>query len=638
MRSAFTTRNAQPWSVGMQTPRKAKKISKGYVDYQRHGDIKILYKAFEELFLEMQKYIEIEKNFDTNKYETRVILKGWIDPRFSSKLKILLTIGKLRGADLTFKFGYRREDVAAVLGPSYLDSGYKIEFSSEISKKFVLFKPFLGFNYLPNPSSEMTKSLLDDCLPQSMYSSSQAPSLEDANLTIDSLYSVRVERSASNSGLKLFGLPPKMLALDVLMLENTEAIVAALRSFHFPEFARIAKDRVPVEYRDRLLFLSETLEVDEQVNESVVLGVNRLFEKSLSSTGAKTEMFPTVAYKKNVGHCKPGTLPVESDLVRITDLTNAFVQKGGTIICENRLVVVDRAADPRIEFVSGQWDHVFGSSVYGERALIKLCEPANESFKNGVLLSGRNDFNWYHWMIEYMPRAIEVDPVIDAKIPWVISNRVPKSGIDALKMISSREIVVCDSEKLHSFSTLKVMSPNASVIDTLLAPWEKISKFNLDNLRMLRKSLIGADTRPKFAPKVFIERASTHRNVINQDELIELAASYGFQSVSLEELDFSQQLNLFSNADAVITAGGAVMANFIFMKPGSNLVQLNNVANKEFIIPALLCDVSQTKLTTVVGRPAKEKGASGMHIDIIHGSYEIRPKDLRSALNSLALR
>ena len=250
MRSAFTTRNAQPWSVGMQTPRKAKKISKGYADYQRHGDIKILYKAFEELFLEMQKYIEIEKNFDPNKYETRVILKGWIDPRFRNKLKILLTIGKLRGADLTFKFGYRREDVAAVLGPSYLDSGYRIEVSSEISKKFVLFKPFLGFNYLPNPSSETTKSLLDDCLPKSMYSSSQAPSLEDANLTIDSLYSVRVERSALNSSRKLFGAPPKILAIEALMLDNTETIVAALRSFHFPEFARIAKDRVPVEYRD----------------------------------------------------------------------------------------------------------------------------------------------------------------------------------------------------------------------------------------------------------------------------------------------------------------------------------------------------------------------------------------------------
>jgi capsular polysaccharide biosynthesis protein len=278
---------------------------------------------------------------------------------------------------------------------------------------------------------------------------------------------------------------------------------------------------------------------------------------------------------------------------------------------------------------------VFGSSSNGKTAMLEFCEDAAESNDNGILLSGRNDYNWYHWMVEYLPRVIEIEKEIDPEIPWVISNRVPKTGIEALKMISTRDILVCDSEKLQHFKKLIVMSPNASVIDTVLAPWERISRFNTHNLHGLRSAMRSASSKSSFPEKVFIVRESTHRNVLNQDQLVDIARGYGFRPISIENQDFSEQLDLFSNAKVIITAGGAVMANYLFMSEGSHVIQLNNEANKDFVIPPLLSSIAGSKFISILGKPKKVEKVRHLRIDQIHESYVIKPRILKSVLESL---
>ena len=290
-----------------------------------------------------------------------------------------------------------------------------------------------------------------------------------------------------------------------------------------------------------------------------ILNVKRLYKRADPESFVKGQFrFPAIDFRDFVGHARPGSMPVERDLIELTELTDVKLQKGGTIICDHELVVVDRAADPRLEHVSGQWEHVFGSPLCGQTVMVELCHAASKSIDEGILLSGRNDYNWYHWMIEYLPRVIEIDKEIDSRIPWVISNRVPKTGVEALKMISTRDILVCDSEKLQH------------------------------NLYELRSVMRKIPSGRRFPEKVFIVRESTHRNVVNQDQLVDIALDYGFCPISLDSLDFSEQLDLFSNAKVIITAGGAVMANYLFMPKESHVVQLNNVANKDFVIPPLL--------------------------------------------------
>jgi capsular polysaccharide biosynthesis protein len=619
-------------------PRSARKIVDNYSKYQNGADIKFLYDAYSQLWFESEKYIQ--RHEDKSGLQTRVILNGWMNPRYMTLLRGYLLLVKLLGADLNFRFGWERPDVARALGDSHLESGFRIEFASDLSTRFRVFRTLRGCDFRAVASTEQAKASLQSLNDLNIIlnhlniiENSNCKSV--VNVQIDSVVTHEIEKNLTNKVRRALLLTPKNLAVYSLMQHNIDILISFLRGFPLPNLAEILASKVPNEYQDRFRFLAEVCP-SEITESSQILNVKLLYKHCDPEPFVNSQVrFPAIDYKKSIGHARPGHMPVEYDLVELTELSDVKVQKGGTIICDHELVVVDRAADPRIENVSGQWDHVFGSSSNGKTAMLEFCEDAAESNDNGILLSGRNDYNWYHWMVEYLPRVIEIEKEIDPEIPWVISNRVPKTGIEALKMISTRDILVCDSEKLQHFKKLIVMSPNASVIDTVLAPWERISRFNTHNLHGLRSAMRSASSKSSFPEKVFIVRESTHRNVLNQDQLVDIARGYGFRPISIENQDFSEQLDLFSNAKVIITAGGAVMANYLFMSEGSHVIQLNNEANKDFVIPPLLSSIAGSKFISILGKPKKVEKVRHLRIDQIHESYVIKPRILKSVLESL---
>ncbi len=628
------TKTPRHWSIATRIPRSARKIVDKYSKYQNGADIKILYDAYSQLWFESKKFIRIHE--DIINPQTRVIIIGWMNPRDVTLLRVYLLLIKLLGADLSFRFGGERPDVACVLGNSHLKSGFKIEFASDLSPRFRIFRTLMRSHYRANASSEQTKASLQNWNQVVGNSNENSNRKAVVDVTIDIATIFYVEENLTNRLRRLFSLPSELLVVEALMVENIEILISFLRGFRLPELAEILSSKVPYEYQDRFRFLAEDYQGERNTDLSRILNIKRLYKHSDSKSFAHGKVrFPEIDFKNSIGLAKPGNVQVDCDFAELTELSDVQIQKGGTIICDHELVVVDRSADPRIEFVSGQWDHVFGSSSNGQTAMVNLCEDAAESYDNGVLLSGRNDFNWYHWMIEYLPRVIEIEKEIDPEIPWVITNRVPKTGVEALKKISTREILVCDAEKLQHFKKLNVMSPNASVIDTVLAPWERISRFNTRNLHGLRSAMRSASSKSSLPEKVFIVRNSTHRNVLNQDQLVEVAVGYGFHPISMESYDFSQQLDLFSNAKVIITAGGAIMANYLFMPKESHVIQFNNEANKDFIIPPLLSSIAGSRFTSVVGKPKKGKNFRNLRIDQIHESYVIKPQRLETVLASL---
>jgi hypothetical protein len=627
--------NSSPsqWGIEMQPPRSARKIVNKYKKYQRGADIKILYDAYSRLWFESEKYIQASEHANISGVQTRVILRGWIDPSRIKLLRAYLLLIKLLGADLNFRFGFERRDVAQALGDSYLKSGFKIEFASDLSPRFQIFRTFRGYGYKAYELSEQAKASLQNLKHLNAIENSNSKSVVD--VTIDSILTLKVEKNVTNKVRRVLLLPPEVLAVDALALKNIEILISFLRSFWLPNLAEILASKVPNEFQDRFRFLAEVYP-SGIAESSVILNVKRLYKHSDPGSFVNEQVrFPTVHFRNRIGHARPGNMRVECDLVELTELTDVKIQKGGTIICDHDLVVVDRAADPRFENVSGQREHVFGSSLRGQTVMVELCQDAAKSIDNGILLSGRNDYNWYHWMVEYLPRVIEIEKEIDPGIPWVISNRVPKTGVEALKMISTRGVLICDAEKRQYFKKLIVLSPNASVFDTDLAPWEQISRFNTHNLQELRIAMRRMSSNSRLPEKVFIVRESKHRNVVNQGQLVEIALGYGFHPVNLEDMDFSEQLDLFSNAKAVITVGGAVMANYLFMPQESHVIQLNNVASRDFVIPPLLSSIAGSKFTSILGEPNKDRILRNSRTEHVHESYVIKPRILKTVLESL---
>jgi capsular polysaccharide biosynthesis protein len=69
-------------------------------------------------------------------------------------------------------------------------------------------------------------------------------------------------------------------------------------------------------------------------------------------------------------------------------------------------------------------------------------------------------------------------------------------------------------------------------------------------------------------------RKTTSRNLLNEQLLLDSLASLGVQAVEPQDLPFPEQVGLFASADVIIGTHGAGLANIVFCKPNSQVVEL----------------------------------------------------------------
>jgi len=311
----------------------------------------------------------------------------------------------------------------------------------------------------------------------------------------------------------------------------------------------------------------------------------------------------------------------------------ATVQDGGTILSGGRLVVYDPSADPRLDFVSGQWNSVFGAAFMLDRALVRLRKSSSRRLREGVLLSGRNDDNWYHWMVECLPRVFQVDSSVPSSAPFIVSSRTPPTGMEALERFADREIVVVDAALALEVEELHVLAPSVQILDTTRVPWSRGLSMNTAPLLEFRRRLALADlSLGGKGRRVFLQRTSSRRGLINQPELAEIATRLGLEPVDPSGLSWLEQIELFSSSSLVVGASGAVMANYLLMLPGSRVLALTSDSLADFVLPAALASVSQVAFSYLTG---PNQSALEDHLarnNWLHSSFSIRPKKFERAL------
>lgn len=76
--------------------------------------------------------------------------------------------------------------------------------------------------------------------------------------------------------------------------------------------------------------------------------------------------------------------------------------------------------------------------------------------------------------------------------------------------------------------------------------------------------------------RLFISRGDIpgRRNIRNEREISAYLGQYGFKTVTLSGMPFSEQVALFHQAEAVILAHGAALSNLSFCRPGTRVLEL----------------------------------------------------------------
>jgi capsular polysaccharide biosynthesis protein len=81
---------------------------------------------------------------------------------------------------------------------------------------------------------------------------------------------------------------------------------------------------------------------------------------------------------------------------------------------------------------------------------------------------------------------------------------------------------------------------------------------------------------PTTAPsrRIYIRREGPRRAVLNEEEVIEVLGSAGFEILSMEGPTVREQAAVFADAEAIVSAHGASLANLVFARRGATVIEL----------------------------------------------------------------
>lgn len=328
----------------------------------------------------------------------------------------------------------------------------------------------------------------------------------------------------------------------------------------------------------------------------------------------------------------PGTQPMPAPDASWLRLTDALVQDGGTVIVGDRLISYEASADPSLDFVAGQWGSIFGSRAHPDAALVRMRPLSETILAEGILLSGRNDSNWYHWLIEYLPRVMQLETSLAADVPVIVTSRTPATGMDALRALTDRPIVVLVPEFAHRVGILHVVAPPAQILDTTRVPWADGLSINPTPILAMRDRFMSTRESPSATRRVFLRRTSGHRGLLNEAELATIASRHGLEILDPGAMTWEQQVALFSSAAVLVGASGAVMANYLLMSPGSRVLALTSDALSDFVLPAAIATLVGVHFSYLTGPASTKLAKYDNRNNWLHSDFTISTKEFESAL------
>jgi len=89
---------------------------------------------------------------------------------------------------------------------------------------------------------------------------------------------------------------------------------------------------------------------------------------------------------------------------------------------------------------------------------------------------------------------------------------------------------------------------------------------------------------PQLSKRIYIKRKSPKRNIENFQIVEDMLHTKGFETVYMEDLSLTQQINYFYNAKFIIAVHGAGLTNIIYCQKDCTVIELKHKCMNEFLI------------------------------------------------------
>ncbi len=172
--------------------------------------------------------------------------------------------------------------------------------------------------------------------------------------------------------------------------------------------------------------------------------------------------------------------------------------------------------------------------------------------------------NYYHWLMQSLTKLEGLESYQEQtgiKPTLIIPADPPIWKIESLRLLGyePNDCIQWNRSKIK-VKRLVVPSFQHSASDQLVSPTA---------CRWLRQRIFSnlpkVESQISFSSRIYISRPKTAgRRLINEDDVLEALTPLGFVAYTLENLSFSDQVRLFSQAEIVVSPHGAGLTNIIF--------------------------------------------------------------------------
>lgn len=226
----------------------------------------------------------------------------------------------------------------------------------------------------------------------------------------------------------------------------------------------------------------------------------------------------------------------------------------------------------RDDVVIGDMQSVFGCETLTGHYALRRHRFRLPKYRHGtaLLLGASNSDNYYHWMVDSLPRWHMLQTAGWRDYDFVLLHRSPsrfqEETLDWLGVPAARRLH-CSKNFVHQFERLVVptMPFKRRTVQTWAAPW-------------LRSLVPPAKSGPE---KIYLSRrGAPGRRLANEAELQSALESRGFTTLQPEQLSVGDQAKLLGSARCIVGPHGAAMVNMVFAPPGAIVMEFFHPQHK----------------------------------------------------------
>lgn len=331
-----------------------------------------------------------------------------------------------------------------------------------------------------------------------------------------------------------------------------------------------------------------------------------------------------------------GTSPVGKEVIlpaiKQYELTNVDCTGSHSAFFKERSLWVDQIAgidSSRCDFQ--------GTMLLRQGTKLNMIHHQKDAeLENGIFLGGSGSSNYYHWMIELLPKLQYLDALDDAyaDFPLLVcsSARDYASFRDALSCFAgNREVIYLDLGKMYQVKRL-VLITSPCVSPFTLLPGEQLTVqdhfFRRSVLGSLRDGLVSGlgITPPAVKNRLFFARHENRRNY-NEDEIFKFFEGMGFRKVFMADHSLKEQIELMQSAEMLAGPTGAEWTNLIFCRKGTKGICWMNEAWGEFSCFSNLACFSGVELLYLRYK-SKATTVTGLNGE----TYQLKSEELKKVL------